>query len=303
MILTQEQIKELQKWAANGCGYTECARLLEGKFDISVGRDTVRRFLQAQPKRKVDRPEPGRLDRRDENPKQDNSRILVISDMHHPYGHPDTVPFLRALHAKYKFTRIVCIGDEADKHAMSFHDHDPDLKSPGDELRAAIKKMKPLYELFPVVDVIDSNHGSLAFRRAKHAGISRKYLRDYGDVLQAPEGWAWQHDLHITLPGGNECYFHHGLTNDAMRVVQQRGVCVVQGHFHALFSVQYVGNPRALLWGMQVGCLIDKDTLAFEYDNANLPRPVIGCGGIIDGHPRLFPMLLKRKGRWDGTVP
>ena len=53
--------------------------------------------------------------------------ILVISDMHHPYCHPDTVPFLKALKAKYKFDTVVCIGDEADFHDASFHDSDPDL--------------------------------------------------------------------------------------------------------------------------------------------------------------------------------
>ena len=42
--------------------------------------------------------------------------ILVISDMHHPYAHPDLVPFLKAIKAKFKPTDVVCIGDEADFH-------------------------------------------------------------------------------------------------------------------------------------------------------------------------------------------
>ena len=58
---------------------------------------------------------------------EDNSRVLIIPDMHIPYHHPDTIPFLTHLKKKYNPTRIVCAGDELDKHALSYHDHDPDL--------------------------------------------------------------------------------------------------------------------------------------------------------------------------------
>lgn len=299
--MSPDIVKELKKWNDNGCDYAECSRLLEGKFGIKKSRSAVRHLLQRQPVEKETKPAP--KVKPTKTSKHQNDRILVISDMHHPYSHPDTVAFLKAVKAKYNPTRVICMGDEVDNHAMSFHDHDPDLRSPGDELRAAIKALKPLYELFPVMDILDSNHGSLAFRKAKHAGISRKYIRDYGDVLQAPAGWVWSHDLHITLPTGNECYFHHGLSANVLKVVQQRGVCVVQGHYHSIFAIQYAGNPRSLLWGMQVGCSIDKDSLAFAYDNANLPRPIIGHGIILDGHAKLLPMPLKKGGRWDGSVP
>ena len=43
--------------------------------------------------------------------------ILVISDLHTPYEHPDVVPFLTAIKAKYKPDTVVCIGDEIDYHA------------------------------------------------------------------------------------------------------------------------------------------------------------------------------------------
>jgi len=121
--------------------------------------------------------------------------ILCISDMHHPYGHPDTYDFLKALKQKYKPDKIVCMGDEVDHHAMSFHDSDPDLMSAGDELQEAIERLKPIYKLFPKVDVISSNHGDMAYRKSKHHGIARKYIREYGEVLEAPKGWKWHNDL------------------------------------------------------------------------------------------------------------
>jgi transcriptional regulator with XRE-family HTH domain len=60
-----------------------------------------------------------------------NQRILTISDLHIPYHHRDSLAFLAYLKAKYKPTRIICLGDELDKHALSYHDSDPDLASAG----------------------------------------------------------------------------------------------------------------------------------------------------------------------------
>ena len=50
---------------------------------------------------------------------EDNSRILLISDMHIPYHHPDLLAFLQHLKDKYKPTRVICLGDEVDKRAIS----------------------------------------------------------------------------------------------------------------------------------------------------------------------------------------
>src|SRR5688572_29812685 len=47
----------------------------------------------------------------------DNSRILFISDMHIPYQHKGLLPFLEGLKTRYEPTRVICLGDELDKHA------------------------------------------------------------------------------------------------------------------------------------------------------------------------------------------
>ncbi len=232
----------------------------------------------------------------------DNSRILCISDLHAPWMHRDTVDFLGALKKKYKPTRIIFSGDEVDQHALSYHEHDPDLPSAGDELEQAIAKLTPLYKMFPEADILHSNHGSLAFRKAKTAGIPRKYLRSYREVLQAPTGWRWHPELLIEVPNGNQVFFHHGLSSNVLKVVERRAVCVVQGHFHCSYNIQYVSNPNHLLWGMQIGCSIDPPALAFEYDKLQVGRPVIGHGLILNGLPQLLPMVIRR-GRWTGVVP
>jgi hypothetical protein len=53
---------------------------------------------------------------------------------------------------------------------------------------------------------------------------------------------------------------------------------------------------------MQVGCLINMKSLAFEYNKLQKSRPVIGTGVIIDGLPILIPMVLDKKGRWNRKI-
>jgi predicted phosphodiesterase len=232
---------------------------------------------------------------------EDNSRILFISDMHIPYHHVDTIAFLKHLKAKYNPTRVICLGDELDKHALSYHDSDPDLPSAGDELKKSLPVIQELFEIFPTMDIIESNHGSLVWRKAKTFGIPKHYIKSYNDVLGVDGGWKWSFDLTVNLPNGQKCYVHHGKTSNVIQLSQQMGMCAVQGHFHESFKIDYWGNPTGLYWGMQCGCLIDDDALAFNYNNVNIKRPIIGTGLVIDSMPVLEPMILNSEGRWVGA--
>lgn len=230
--------------------------------------------------------------------KEDNSRILLISDMHIPYHHKDTIKFLQHLKDKYNPTRIICMGDELDKHALSFHDSDPDLPSAGDELKLALPVIAKLKEMFPVMDILESNHGSLAYRKAHAHGIPRHYLKTYNDVLGVDDKWKWHYDLTIELPNGNKCYFHHGKSANVSKTSQTMSMCAVQGHYHETFKVEYWGNPNGLYWGLQTGCLIDDKAYAFNYNNCNLKRPIIGTAMIIDSIPVLEPLVMDEDGNW-----
>ena len=228
----------------------------------------------------------------------ENQRILLVSDMHLPYGHQDTLPFLAYLKAKYKPTRVICLGDELDKHSLSFHSHDPDLASPSDELARALPMIKQLKKMFTKMDILESNHGSLAYRRAKANGIPRGYLKSYNDVLGVDSDWVWHYEMTITLPNGNKVYLHHGKAADIKKLSTSLGMCAVSGHYHQTFKIDYWANSLGLYWGMNVGCLIDDKSLAFAYNNCNLHRPLIGTGLIIDSQPVLVPLLMDENGAW-----
>lgn len=225
------------------------------------------------------------------------SSILVISDMHHPYSHPDTVPFLAAVKAKYKPDGVVCIGDEIDHHALSYHESNPDLPSAGDELARAIKALRPIYKLFPQVIVIESNHGSMVLRKAMTAGIPMKAIKSYNDILDAPKGWKWIFDTILTTPLG-PVYFCHGKTNTPGKLASQYGMSTVQGHFHEKAQINYISTPERLLFDAHTGCLADDKSLALGYNKINPKRPIVSILVIVNGIPTIIPMVLSKNGRW-----
>lgn len=219
--------------------------------------------------------------------KHDNSRILVISDLHAPWNHPKAIDFLAGLKEKYNPTRIISVGDEVDKAGLSYHESDPDMPSAGDELKEAKKVIAKLFKLFPKMDILESNHGSLHLRKAMTAGIPRAYIKDYGEILGVDSGWKWYDDLIVRLPNGEDCYFTHGKSSNGVKLSQSYAMHAVQGHHHSEFNISYWSNPKNLFWSMQVGCLIDGKALAMVYNKLQLKRPIIGCGLIIEGKPIL----------------
>ena len=229
-----------------------------------------------------------------------NQRVLLISDLHIPYQHKDALEFLQYLKTKYDPTRVICLGDECDKHSLSFHLSNPDLPSAGDELKKALPIIAELYKLFPVMDILASNHGSMIYRKAEANGLPKAYIKSYNEVLGVDENWKWHNDLTITLPNGQSCYGHHGKASDVLKLSQIMGMSCYQGHYHESYGVKYWANPNGLYFALQTGCLVDNHSLAFNYNNVNLKKPIIGTALIIDSLPVLEPMVLDNEGRWVG---
>jgi len=182
---------------------------------------------------------------------------------------------------------------------MSYHDSDVDLFSAGHELIEAIKKLEPIYKLFPRAEVIDSNHSSMIYRKAKTHGIPRAFLKSYSEFLEAPLGWKWHNDLVLTMSDGNDVYFHHGKSTQVIKTSQAMSMSHVAGHYHEKFSLQFWANPHQLYFALQCGCLVDDSSMAFHYNKTNLKRPILGCAVIEEGIPVLIPMVMKRGGRWN----
>lgn len=232
----------------------------------------------------------------------DNSRILVIPDLHLPHCHIDSLDFLHKLKKTLNPTRIICLGDELDFGTMSFHDSDPDLDSAGRELALALGYIDTLHELFPKMDLLHSNHGSMAYRRAKHAGMPRHLIKSYNDVLGVPiDDWRWHESLILELPNGNKCKFVHSGGANILSTGQQFGMSLVGGHHHSLFELRYWTAGHGLHFAVTSGCLIDDKSLAFSYNKLQAKRPIIGVTFIENSIPYLIPMNLDESNRWTGT--
>tara|TARA_B100000214_G_scaffold242214_1_gene177485 strand:- start:1207 stop:1908 length:702 start_codon:yes stop_codon:yes gene_type:complete len=226
-----------------------------------------------------------------------NKRILVISDMHLPYQHKDSIIFLKEIKKEYKPDMVVNIGDLLDFHAISMHESNPDLYSAGHELDKAKEYIKQIEDIYPEVTEVDSNHSSLVYRRALKYGMSKQFLKPYGEFLGTRK-WKWIDDLTLTMSNGQRCFFTHGRSADVLKVSQTMGMSAVQGHYHTKFLISYWANPDNLFFAMNVGCMINQKSMAFNYAKNFKTRFILGCAIILDGIPKLLPLVLNNNGDW-----
>jgi hypothetical protein len=229
------------------------------------------------------------------------SDVLIIPDLQIPYEHPDALAFIKAVRDQYWPDTIVCIGDEVDQHCIGRFDTDPAAMGAGPELKLAIRRLKKWYKEFPDVSVCMSNHTQRVYRSAFHAGIPEEYLRPVNDWLMAPPGWKWADSFEI-----DGVRYEHGDAQGGMYAARNLAVrnrrATVIGHHHSHGGVFYVANDDEMIFGMNVGCLVDQKSLAFKYAKNAAFKPTLGCGVVMKGVPYFVPMLLKKNGRWTGEV-
>lgn len=223
-----------------------------------------------------------------------NGRIVgIIGDLHAPFVHPRYIDFLMDTFGSHGVTDIISIGDIVDNHAMSFHDSDPDGRSPGDELKKAVEVLQPYYKAFPKVKVTLGNHDLIPYRKVKVMGLSKEVIKTPDQIWQSPEGWSW--DTSFQIDG---VLYKHGTNrsgktpalNLAIRSLQS----VVIGHVHSAGGVKYCTSPNYRIFGLDVGCGVDVNAYAFEYGKEFDSRPILGCGIVKDGREAYFlPMPLE----------
>jgi hypothetical protein len=228
--------------------------------------------------------------------------LLVIGDGHAPYMHQDYFEFCYALSREYNTDRSCWVGDEVDNHAISFHDKDPDLLSAGPELEAAIRQLEPFYKAFSRMDIAESNHGSLVYRKGKHHGLPRQVLKSYHEMLGAPPDWRWHFKIVVPLSNGTEVDIHHSYGANVLSQSKKRGRSLIQGHHHTEAGVQWWGNDIQEYFAAFSGCGIDDVKFAFAYNKNQVERPRLGALVVLNGIAHFKPMLLDKNNRWIGRV-
>ena len=190
------------------------------------------------------------------------------------------------------------MGDEVDKHGLSFHDSDSELPSAGDELTLSQERIVGWSKAFPTLKLLESNHGSLIYRRAKHHGIPLEYFKPLKEVYNTPK-WSWHEHIILKTKKGN-VYLCHGKAGPYQKLAKEVGCSAVQGHFHGKFEITWSNSVFHQRFNMFTGCGVSRESLAMAYGKNNIPQPMLGCGRVDgDGIPHLHKMNLNSNNRWD----
>ena len=225
-----------------------------------------------------------------------NKRVLVVGDTHIPFQRAGYLDFCVRIHEQLKCTDVVHIGDLVDNHAISYHEHDPNGQSPIDEMERADKELKKWFKAFPNVLLARGNHCRLVDRKSRTHGLPDRCFKPFREIWNLPKGW--KDDFSFVI---NNVKYTHG-TGYAGRLahlqcaIDNRMSCVI-GHLHSTAGIEYSANEKDCIWGMNVGCGVDKTAYAFEYGREFKLKPIISCGVVEytkwGANPRLFKMDLK----------
>jgi len=204
------------------------------------------------------------------------SKVLAIGDLHEPFCLEKYLRFAKDVDRKQRCNKVVFIGDVLDNHYSSYHEADPDGMAAGTELDLAIKRIKKWYLAFPEATVIIGNHDRMAYRKAKTAGISQRWIVDYADILETP---TWKFVEREVI---DDTQYVHGEAGTARKKAKDDMMSTVQGHLHTQAYTEWVVGANFKVFGCQVGCGVDHVSYAMAYAKAG-KKPAIGVAVIDQG--------------------
>ena len=224
---------------------------------------------------------------------KDRNSVLIISDTHIPFEHQDYLNFCVGIRDRCKCTVIVHIGDLVDNHAISYHEHDPNGWSPKREMEIADEHLKPWFKTFPKLFLCRGNHDRLVDRKGKTVGLPKRCFKPFREIWGFPKNWIDDFEFQINNvryihgTGYSGKYAHVQLSYDSRQ-------SAVMGHTHSIGGVDYTANKKSCIFGMNVGCGLNRKTYAFAYGKDFARKPILGCGVVTDSgrFAQFFPMEL-----------
>lgn len=223
--------------------------------------------------------------------KQENN-VLVVGDLHAPFTREGYLEHCIATYKKYNCNKVIFIGDIVDHHYASYHETNPDGMGAGDELDGAIAELAKWYKAFPEATVILGNHDLLVYRKTFSAGLSRRWVKPFEEVLEVPN---WKFVEEYEFDG--VLYLHGTGTsgaNAAFKRAQNISQSVVMGHVHTEASIRWNATRHERYFGLMVGCGVDEKAYAMEYGRNFPKKMIISCGVVADNGqvPIVVPMNL-----------
>ena len=211
-----------------------------------------------------------------ENLTRNERRILICGDLHLPFSHNGYLDFCKDVYSRHNCNQVIFIGDIIDNHYASYHETSPDGLGGGDELQFAINQVKAWSDAFPIADVIIGNHDRIIMRKAFSSAIPKEWIKSYNEVLGT--NWNW-----IERVVYDDVQYVHGEGGTARTKAKNDMMSTVQGHIHTQAYTEWMVGNKFKIFGMQVGCGIDRSAYSMSYARA-YKKQAIGCGVVIGGH-------------------
>ena len=136
------------------------------------------------------------------------------------------------------------------------------------------------------------NHDVLVDRKGKTVGLPKRCFKPFREIWNLPDGWV--DDFQFVFD--NVCYQHKGKggKNGALLTAIANRMSTVVGHSHTVAGVQYSANEQDVIFGMAVGCGLDRHKYAFDYGRQFTDKPILGAGIVsttkYGNHATFYPM-------------
>lgn len=231
-------------------------------------------------------------------------KILIIPDLHFPYEHPDAIRFLDAIKKDFNgFDLIINLGDIVDQYQWSQYEANPEAMNQIEELKLASNKLNKLIKLFPKMVITLGNHDIRLEKKLIKNGISPSVLQRFETLYSLNDNeWIYADELGLWWNDeARRVLFIHEAKSDILKTCDEFESSVVSGHRHSSLEIKFSLKPSGIRFGLQSGCLVDKDRLAFNYRKPINKRFILGASVIINGIASIIPMKMKANGMWDNS--
>ncbi len=256
---------------------------------VSSGRDELETFLPIESS--PTKSEPGIISTLE---KTGVGTVGIISDMHEPFALPGYADWCYDTFNRYGCDTIAQIGDAVDNYASSMHSKDPDNPNATAEFERTAKNLERWFGLFHDVVMTLGNHDDRPQRTAKAGGVSSVFMKSFRETWGFPNGWQICQEAILD----NVMYVHQGGGGRSPSLARALAelIPVVSGHYHTVGGVAYHAGRNHTLWGLDVGCGVDRTGYGLAY-NKSLRGYILGCGIVVNDNgvhvPHFIPYTPK----------
>lgn len=215
--------------------------------------------------------------------------VLIVPDIHEPFSIDGFAEWCAEVHDRWGCDSTVFIGDVVDNYATSLHGKDPDNPNATAEFERTAERLDQWFTLFPEAVLTLGNHDDRPMRTAKAGGVSSVFMKSFRETWGIPDGWQICQEALID----GVLYVHQGGggRNPSLARALVELVPVVSGHYHTCGGVAYHSGRNHTLWGLDVGCGVDRTGYGLAY-NKSLRGFILGCGVVVNDNGVMIPHFI-----------